>query len=246
MSLQAALTGLPEALQSQARRTLETFDEALLARLGEERLRELVTTITASDFVARALSNDGVMLDRLLAHEELVAAPSRETLDSWLDRALEGAATEADLQQVLRRFRRERMVAIIWRDRNDYADAWAIAAAVSRLAEVCMEAALRWHEKALATRYGKPSPDSDGRPQRMVILGMGKLGAGELNLSSDIDLIFAYPEKGQTQGGERALEHQEYFTRLGRRSLPHWMPSRRMVLSFASTCGFVLLGMAGP
>ncbi|WP_456269364.1 bifunctional [glutamate--ammonia ligase]-adenylyl-L-tyrosine phosphorylase/[glutamate--ammonia-ligase] adenylyltransferase [Kushneria sp. AK178] len=217
MSLQAALTGLPEALQSQARCTLETFDEALLARLGEERLRELVTVVTASDFVARTLSHDGVMLDRLLAHEELIAAPSRETLESWLDSALDEAHSEADLQRVLRRFRRERMVAIIWRDRNNYADAWGIAAAVSRLAEVCMAAALRWHERAMATRYGEPSPDSEGRPQRMVVLGMGKLGAGELNLSSDIDLIFAYPEKGQTRGGERTLEHQEYFTRLGQK-----------------------------
>ncbi|RML14953.1 Glutamate-ammonia-ligase adenylyltransferase, partial [Pseudomonas syringae pv. maculicola] len=56
-----------------------------------------------------------------------------------------------------------------------------------------------------------------GLPQQMVILGMGKLGAVELNLSSDIDLIFAYPEGGETVGSKRALDNQEFFIRLGQR-----------------------------
>ncbi|EGH33782.1 bifunctional glutamine-synthetase adenylyltransferase/deadenyltransferase, partial [Pseudomonas syringae pv. japonica str. M301072] len=56
-----------------------------------------------------------------------------------------------------------------------------------------------------------------GKPQHMVILGMGKLGAVELNLSSDIDLIFGYPEGGETVGTKRALDNQEFFIRLGQR-----------------------------
>ncbi len=55
----------------------------------------------------------------------------------------------------------------------------------------------------------------DGRAQRLIVLGMGKLGARELNLSSDIDLIFCYPEHGQTDG-RRALENEQFFTRVGR------------------------------
>src|SRR3546814_2675164 len=51
----------------------------------------------------------------------------------------------------------------------------------------------------------------------MVILGMGKLGAHELNLSSDIDLIFGYPEGGETQGVKRPLDNQEFFIRLGQK-----------------------------
>src|SRR5690625_1615563 len=56
-----------------------------------------------------------------------------------------------------------------------------------------------------------------GRMQPMVVLGMGKLGAWELNISSDIDLIFAYPESGETQGGRTTLSNQEFFVRLGQK-----------------------------
>ncbi|MGU7802102.1 bifunctional [glutamate--ammonia ligase]-adenylyl-L-tyrosine phosphorylase/[glutamate--ammonia-ligase] adenylyltransferase, partial [Escherichia coli] len=51
----------------------------------------------------------------------------------------------------------------------------------------------------------------------LMILGMGKLGGGELNFSSDIDLIFAWPEHGATQGGRRELDNGQFFTRLGQR-----------------------------
>lgn len=217
MSLQAALAGLPKELADRVREILETLDDALLARLDDERLRELVTALAASEFVADALSRDGAMLDRLMAQGELDAAPSRDWLDAQLDRALAGVESEAALLAALRRFRRERMVGIVWRDRNDHGDAWAIAQAVSRLAEACLEAALSFYERALEKRYGTPAPDSEGRAQRMVVLGMGKLGAGELNISSDIDLIFAYPDKGETRGGARSLDHQAYFTRLGQK-----------------------------
>ena len=46
---------------------------------------------------------------------------------------------------------------------------------------------------------------------------MGKMGAYELNISSDIDLIFAYPESGETQGGRRSVSNQEFFVRLGQK-----------------------------
>ena len=50
----------------------------------------------------------------------------------------------------------------------------------------------------------------------MIVLAMGKLGARELNVSSDIDLIFAYPESGTTDGSEKQLSNEEFFTRVGR------------------------------
>jgi glutamate-ammonia-ligase adenylyltransferase len=94
---------------------------------------------------------------------------------------------------------------------------WDTAAAVSGLAEVCLEGALTWLEAFLQPRWGLPALRRDESDQRLVVLGMGKLGAGELNLSSDIDLIFAFPENGDTAGGRKSLEHQEYFTKLGQK-----------------------------
>lgn len=94
---------------------------------------------------------------------------------------------------------------------------WGTARDVSSLAEICLDGALSWLEHHYAPRWGQPALRADGSPQRLVVLGMGKLGAGELNLSSDIDLIFAFSEEGETEGGRRTLSHQEYFTKLGQK-----------------------------
>ncbi|OHV07678.1 bifunctional [glutamate--ammonia ligase]-adenylyl-L-tyrosine phosphorylase/[glutamate--ammonia-ligase] adenylyltransferase [Kushneria phosphatilytica] len=217
MSLEIALAILPEDLQKPVRETLSQLDEALCAGLGENRLRELVTVLAGSVFVGEALRRDPQLIGRLEAGDELERAPASAQLSKWLEAALVEVEDEAGMHSALRRFRRDRMVGIIWRDRNDRADAWVTAAAVSRLAEVCVEVALQWCERHYEARWGLPSPDEEGRPQRLVVFGMGKLGAGELNLSSDIDLILAYPEKGETVGGRRCLDHQEYFTRLGQK-----------------------------
>ncbi|RKQ96901.1 glutamate-ammonia-ligase adenylyltransferase [Kushneria sinocarnis] len=217
MSLETALAILPASLQAPVRDTLSQLEEALCAGLGENRLRELVTVLAGSVFAGEALRRDAPLLARLEESGELEGAPSAARLSEWLAGALADAEDEAAMQAVLRRFRRERMVGIIWRDRNDRADGWSTAAAVSRLAEVCVEGALQWCEQYYAPRWGHPADDEAGHPQRLVVLGMGKLGAGELNLSSDIDLILAYPEGGETSGGRRSLDHQEYFTRLGQK-----------------------------
>ena len=74
----------------------------------------------------------------------------------------------------------------------------------------------RWTTPAreLGQTYGTPR-SAAGEPQPLIVLGMGKLGGGELNFSSDIDLIFVFPEKGETHGG-RSIDNEDFFTRLGR------------------------------
>ena len=63
---------------------------------------------------------------------------------------------------------------------------------------------------------GGPSARTAGIPQHLLVIGMGKLGGEELNVSSDVDLIFLYPEEGESTG-PRPLSGNEYFTRLGRK-----------------------------
>ena len=79
---------------------------------------------------------------------------------------------------------------------------------------------------------------SDGaRAAMLVVIGMGKLGGGELNVSSDIDLVFVYPEEGETDGA-RTLANREFFDRLGRRvDRRARRCHRRRLSSSASTCG---------
>ncbi|MWJ28673.1 bifunctional [glutamate--ammonia ligase]-adenylyl-L-tyrosine phosphorylase/[glutamate--ammonia-ligase] adenylyltransferase [Halomonas sp. ZH2S] len=187
--------------------------------LSDSRRRALARVVSISTFALDTLARYPSWLAELDAVGELDEAPAADTLRQWLDETLEGAADEEAMHKVVRQFRRARMLGIVWRDlnRKQGMEMWDTAAAVSRLAEVCLDAALGWLEAFLAPRWGYPAVRNDGSAQRLVILGMGKLGAGELNLSSDIDLIFAFPEKGETQGGRKPLDHQEYFTKLGQR-----------------------------
>jgi glutamate-ammonia-ligase adenylyltransferase len=62
-----------------------------------------------------------------------------------------------------------------------------------------------------------PIGEESGNEQEMIVLGMGKLGGGELNVSSDIDLIFVYPEDGDTRADQRSLSNHEFFIRLGKK-----------------------------
>lgn len=231
------MTDVPSPLQARLRQAEQRLREALgeadrqAERQGTEppgegwvaltdaRRAALARVLAVSDFVTDVLVRRPHWLPLLDAENELDAAPDRATLDALLSDALEGVESEEQMHATLRRFRNARMLGIVWRDlvRPTGHDMWQTAASVSQLAECCLEGALGWLEAHFAPRWGSPAPCADGTPQRLVVLGMGKLGAGELNLSSDIDLIFAFPEKGTTQGGRREYDHQEYFTRLGQK-----------------------------
>ena len=128
---------------------------------------------------------------------------------------------EPGLHTELRRFRREMQFRIIWRDLMRWADLAETIAATSAFAEVCIQAALGWLHQAACEQYGTPwgiDPVSGAEaPQSLIVIGMGKLGGRELNVSSDIDLIFAFPGKGETRGGRRSLDNQQFFIRLSQR-----------------------------
>ncbi len=106
---------------------------------------------------------------------------------------------------------------IIWRDLTRQADLVQTCRDLSDMADASIDQAYQWLYQRHCQQFGTPTGRRSGEPQQMVILGMGKLGAVELNLSSDIDLIFAYPEGGETVGVKRALDNQEFFIRLGQR-----------------------------
>ncbi|MGJ8516552.1 bifunctional [glutamate--ammonia ligase]-adenylyl-L-tyrosine phosphorylase/[glutamate--ammonia-ligase] adenylyltransferase [Carnimonas bestiolae] len=188
-------------------------------------LPSLLHVTTVSRFVLESLQRDPALLERLAEHDELRRPPSREQMHMRLHEALSACNSEEALATTLRTLRREWMVGIIWRDlcrdqcassEGSVKSAWDTAAAVSQLAEVMVQGALGWLEEFLAPRWGR-AWYKDGGAMSLIVLGMGKLGAGELNLSSDIDLIFAYTHDGDTQGGKRSLAHLDYFTRMGQK-----------------------------
>lgn len=130
--------------------------------------------------------------------------------------ALAGTADETSLMRNLRQLRNREMVRIAWRDIAGYADLEETLSDLSRLADAVLEGTLAWLYQQQSELFGTPK-DNEGEPQSMVILAMGKLGAHELNFSSDIDLIFAYPQEGETSGSTRVLSNHEFFNRLGQK-----------------------------
>ncbi len=136
---------------------------------------------------------------------------TRAELDDWL---AEEPLTEDSLKSALRRMKQRAYVRICTRDLACDASLAEVTEAMTLIAEVAVETATRVSHAALAARYGEPR-NAAGVAQRLIVIGMGKLGGRELNVSSDIDLIFVYPEDGETDG-ERSISNFEFFTRLGK------------------------------
>ena len=130
--------------------------------------------------------------------------------------ALGESPGEEALRQGLRRMRRREMVRIAWRDIGGLAGLEEIMADTSALADAVLAYTSDVLHRRLASTLGEPT-SPEGRGQRLVVYALGKLGAEELNFSSDIDLLFAYPERGECLNGKKTLANQEFFARLGQK-----------------------------
>jgi len=159
-------------------------------------------------------------LNRLLAArpgfavelEEIRPWPlTADELRSWLAQA---PLAEDTLKPALRRMKQRAYVRIAAADLGGRATLAEVTGAMTAIAEVAVETALAVSSRALEERYGKPR-NAAGAEQRLIVVGMGKLGGRELNVSSDIDLIFVYPEDGDTDGA-RSISNFEFFGRLGK------------------------------
>jgi len=157
-----------------------------------------------------------------LAREMAAASPwTREAMQGFLE--AQPLETEAQLHAALRKLRQRVILRLLARDLLRSADLAEVCATTTALAEVALRSALAWLVPRMEAQFGAPV-GADGERQRLIVVGMGKLGGGELNVSSDIDLIFVYPEEGDTRASGAGQEHaghplsnHEFFTRLGRR-----------------------------
>lgn len=125
---------------------------------------------------------------------------------------------EEELKPTLRRFKQRAYAQIAARDLAGLASLGEVTETMTLIAEISVERALATLTAALKARYGSPR-NSRGEEQELLVIGMGKLGGRELNVSSDIDLIFVYPEDGETDGvraSSRPISNFDFFTRLGR------------------------------
>jgi len=133
-----------------------------------------------------------------------------------LPQLLVNISTESQLKSVLRQYRNQILVELIKLEFSSANHSLQVMHCCSNLADECIQGALAWLSKDHMEKFGTPTSDS-GDTQELIVLGMGKLGGKELNLSSDIDLIFTYPQSGHTQGGKRSIENEVFFHRLVQR-----------------------------
>ena len=214
--MKAVPAPLHEALLGHWTQFGEGIDEAQWRAVAQSPyIASLCKVWACSPFVAQSCSRNPSMCLALLESGDLDRRYGADDYAAALSRALADVGDEAALGIALRRFRRREMVRIAWRDLAGWADLDETLWSLSALARACVSQALDRLGSWLEADYGTPQ-GRDGRSQSLIVVGMGKLGADELNYSSDIDLVFAYPDDGQTHGGRRTLSNGEFFIRLGR------------------------------
>jgi glutamate-ammonia-ligase adenylyltransferase len=184
--------------------------------------RDLITLWSRSDFVKESCVRCPEIVARWASESSpLYTSKSEQSFFDELRIKVGAVETEAQLMQTLRQYRREEMARLMARDVLNLAKLQETLADVTALADASVVVALNWLYVMLVEKYGRPmSRAKEGKPsepQYMLVMAMGKHGAKELNVSSDIDLIFAYPESGVTDHPDKPIENQLFFIRLGQK-----------------------------
>jgi glutamate-ammonia-ligase adenylyltransferase len=169
-------------------------------------------SIQCSRYFSRLLEAEPGWLETLRGDHRSPA--DAELIRRWLDEL--PTDDEVQLSSALRILRKRVMLHLILRDLGGLCGLEEVVSAMTALAELSVQRAQALMMRVLCAQFGQPVGTESGAPQQMLVIGMGKLGGGELNVSSDIDLIFVYPEEGETNG-TRPLSNHEFFSRLGRK-----------------------------
>ncbi|HCP98993.1 MAG TPA: bifunctional [glutamate--ammonia ligase]-adenylyl-L-tyrosine phosphorylase/[glutamate--ammonia-ligase] adenylyltransferase, partial [Pseudoalteromonas sp.] len=193
-----------------------------LQKLGETRFaalypeqqiqQQIVRLLALSDFAWRSLSSQPSLLSWLLCDVEI---NNREISDPFATLNI-NEVEEQQCHQLLRQYREKYWLKVAFLDlcyENSIADSIKY---ISELANKLIDSANQWAYNNVAKTNGEPL-DEDKSALPLMVLGMGKLGGQELNYSSDIDLIFAYPRNVKTQGGRRSLEASVFYTKVAQK-----------------------------
>ncbi|MDY3331837.1 MAG: bifunctional [glutamate--ammonia ligase]-adenylyl-L-tyrosine phosphorylase/[glutamate--ammonia-ligase] adenylyltransferase, partial [Pelistega sp.] len=176
-----------------------------------------------SNFLKRRLDARPEIIPQLLTDIQTPLTPTK--ILEWLAE-LGGSpeqfppADSSECRRQLRQLRARIIQTLIVRDINQEASLEEVTSCMSYLADLSVQMAYRTVMHDLVQSFGAPIDPSTGLPMEMIILGMGKLGGQELNVSSDIDLIMLYGDEGETSGARRSLSYHEFYGRLTQRMMP--------------------------
>jgi len=170
-----------------------------------------------SEFVALTMIRHPALWFELINNPSLNLPLTLEDYRQQFKNRLEKVTplNDINLMQQLRLYRAQQMLRIAWRDLADLAPTKETLCNLTDLAECCVDESLEIIYQDQCQQLGVPL-NALGEPQRLVVIGMGKLGGYELNFSSDIDLIFCFEEEGEISG-PRSLANSQFFIRLGQR-----------------------------
>jgi len=179
----------------------------------EERIR---SSLIFSRYAQRILESEPGLWAELM--DNIQQPFQRERMQAYLNTFPNAATDKNSLYNALRNLRKRVMLHLVARDLSGLADLSEVMVCMTNLAEVTIYFSLKCQQTWLVKPecYGMPKGEISGTNQEMLVIAMGKLGGGELNVSSDVDLIFCYPEDGKTNG-EHSISNNDFFARLGRK-----------------------------
>ncbi|WP_226960819.1 bifunctional [glutamate--ammonia ligase]-adenylyl-L-tyrosine phosphorylase/[glutamate--ammonia-ligase] adenylyltransferase [Thalassotalea sp. LPB0316] len=213
------MTDLAPAIVEKSQRYWQLFLEQMNTAEAVEISQDIQPIIQAgfglSDFIYRVAMQ---MPSEFVA---LVSTPdfyvlAKQNYQTNLQQRLSQCQSEQQLHQALRQFRQLAMTRIAFADLVFEQPLKQCLQALSELADNLINQALEWLHNDCQVKWGQPV-NAQGKPQQLLVYAMGKLGGKELNFSSDIDLIFTYPEAGETIGARKSIDNHQYFTRLGQK-----------------------------
>lgn len=195
-------------------------DAHLKSAFGREDLLPFLGALAGgSEFLPEQIARRPKIFEFLFSEGGVLRRPAPGALETEALEAADRCGTEKEVQAELRRMKYREIARIAARDLSGAAPLSEVTEDLSRLASAALSAAVRFSRRVLDERLGAPVAilaDGTRRPGRFVVMGMGKLGAFELNFSSDIDLVYLYEtDRGGTEGGAKSVSLHEYFTRLG-------------------------------
>ncbi|MDR0236828.1 bifunctional [glutamate--ammonia ligase]-adenylyl-L-tyrosine phosphorylase/[glutamate--ammonia-ligase] adenylyltransferase [Acinetobacter sp.] len=171
-------------------------------------VEQLQKTLHASQYAEQVLSLHQAALAHDYAIDQFQVTLSTQQIQQLVDDCLVDIHDEATWMKVLRGLRARLMFRWIWQDANQLTDVVTLTRELSDFADICIVAAKDFSRIPLIAKHGEPV-GYNGKIQDLIVIGMGKLGAQELNLSSDIDLIFAFDEQGETNG-RKCIDVQQF------------------------------------
>lgn len=176
----------------------------------------LAAALPFSRYAQRLLESEPAKKGKLL--KALKFPFRKDEMQTFLASNAQHITNEETLHGVLRNLRKQVILRLFIRDISGQADLYEVMSCMTELAEVTINFALQYHENWLTQpeRFGLPRGEHSHGMQHLLVVAMGKLGGGELNVSSDVDLIFVYPEEGETDG-DKSISNHEFFARLGRK-----------------------------